>query len=109
MQPRPRRNWRNGSVAAGNLSRRDQSVQQAFYAQTLLDVAQAETQLSSDREKLNRLMGLWGADTRWKIPTRLPTSPGSLPSFDAIESAGHIATSRSCGSKERARKPRLRP
>jgi len=71
--------------AAGNLNRRDQAVQQAFYAQTLLDVAQAETQLASDREKLNRLMGLWGTDTRWKIPSRLPPVPASLPSFDEIE------------------------
>jgi cobalt-zinc-cadmium efflux system outer membrane protein len=72
--------------AAGNLNRRDQAVQQAFYAQTLLDAAQAETQLASDREKLNRLMGLWGTQTRWSIPARLPPVPASLPAFDAIES-----------------------
>jgi len=73
-------------LAAGNLNRRDQAVQQAFYAQALLDASQAEMQLSSDREKLNRLMGLWGAQTRWSIPARLPRVPASLPSFDAIES-----------------------
>ncbi len=71
--------------AAGNLNRRDQNIQQAFYAQTLLDVAQAETQLASDRERLNRLMGLWGQDTRWKVPARLPKVPDALPSVDQVE------------------------
>jgi cobalt-zinc-cadmium efflux system outer membrane protein len=64
--------------AAGNLSKREQSLQQAFYAQNLLDLAQAEAQLSVDREKLTRLMGLWGADTGWKIPDRLPEVPATL-------------------------------
>jgi len=73
-------------LAAGNLNRRDQAVQQAFYAQALLDASQAEMQLSSDREKLNRLMGLWGTQTRWSVPARLPRVPASLPSFDEIES-----------------------
>ena len=73
-------------LAAGNLNRRDQAVQQAFYAQALLDASQAEMQLSSDREKLNRLMGLWGGQTRWSVPARLPRVPASLPSFDEIES-----------------------
>jgi cobalt-zinc-cadmium efflux system outer membrane protein len=71
--------------AAGNLSRRDQSVQQAFYAQSLLEVAQAEAQLMSDRERLNRSMGVWGQDTDWKIPTRLPAVPDSLPALEQIE------------------------
>jgi cobalt-zinc-cadmium efflux system outer membrane protein len=60
-------------------------MQQAFYAQTLLDVAQAEAQLQSDREKLNRLMGVWGADTNWRAPTRLPAIPETLPSLDKLE------------------------
>jgi cobalt-zinc-cadmium efflux system outer membrane protein len=71
--------------AAGNLNRRDQDLQQAFYAQTLLDVAQAETQLTSDRERLNRLMGLWGQDVCWKLPARLPKVPDALPPVDQVE------------------------
>lgn len=71
--------------AAGNLSKREQSLQQAFYAQTLLEVAQAEAQLDADREKLNRLMGLWGANTRWTIPDRLPQIPATLPALDDVE------------------------
>ena len=71
--------------AAGNLSKREQSLQQAFYAQNLLEVAQAEAQLDVDREKLTRLMGLWGADTDWKIPNRLPQIPATLPTLDQLE------------------------
>jgi cobalt-zinc-cadmium efflux system outer membrane protein len=71
--------------AAGNLTQRDQAVQQAFYAQTLLDVAQAEAQLAVDREKLNRSLGLWGADTRWRIPDQLPPVPPALPALTEVE------------------------
>lgn len=71
--------------AAGNLSKREQSLQQAFYAQTLLEVAQAEVQLEADREKLTRLMGLWGEETAWKIPDRLPTVPAILPDLAQLE------------------------
>jgi len=71
--------------AAGNLNRRDQSVQQAFYAQTLLEVAQAEAQLASDRERLNRLMGVWAQDIGWTIPARLPALPAALPALEQLE------------------------
>jgi len=71
--------------AAGNLSQRDQSLQQAFYAQTLLELAQAEAQLASDRERLNRLMGAWGEDTNWKIPSRLPAVANTLPPLEQVE------------------------
>ena len=71
--------------AAGNLSKREQSLQQVFYAQSLLEVAQAEAQLDADREKLNRLMGLWGANTRWSVPDRLPQIPATLPALDDVE------------------------
>ena len=71
--------------AAGNLSRRDQALQQAFYAQTLLDVAQAQVHLTADREKLNRILGLWAGDTRWRIPDHLSAVPPDLPSLTDIE------------------------
>jgi outer membrane protein, heavy metal efflux system len=71
--------------AAGNLSKREQSLQQAFHAQTLLELAQAQAQLDTDRERLTRLMGLWGADTRWRVPERLPPLPTALPMLDDAE------------------------
>lgn len=71
--------------SAGNLSRRDQTVQQAFYAQMMLESAQLEAQLASDRERLNRLMGVWGQDTGWKMPSRLPPVPDVLPPLEQVE------------------------
>ncbi len=71
---------------AGTLSKREQRLQQAFYAQTLLDVAATELQLASDREKLNRMLGLWGANTIWQVPARLPEVPASAPLFEKLES-----------------------
>lgn len=72
--------------AAGALNRRDQALQQAFYAQTVVDLAQAQTALVSDREKLNRLLGLWGNNTRWQLPQRLPPVPATLPDLADVES-----------------------
>ena len=70
---------------AGTLSRKDQALQQAFYAQAALDTAQAQARLQSDRERLNRLLGLWGEQTRWRMPTRLPQLPSALPPLDRVE------------------------
>jgi cobalt-zinc-cadmium efflux system outer membrane protein len=70
---------------AGTLGRKDQALQQAFYAQAALDTAQAQARLASDRERLNRLLGLWGQQTQWKVPTRLPQLPSALPPLDRVE------------------------
>ncbi len=70
---------------AGTLNRKDQALQQAFYAQAALDTAQAQARLSSDRERLNRLLGVWGQQTQWKLPTRLPQPPEALPALDRVE------------------------
>ena len=71
--------------SAGTLSRRDQSLHQAFYAQTLLEVARTQAQMRADRERLNRLLGLWGEDTRWTLPHRLPEVPADAPPLGELE------------------------
>jgi cobalt-zinc-cadmium efflux system outer membrane protein len=70
---------------AGNLSRRDQALQQVAYAQSAMETAQAQARLASDRERLNRLLGLWGEQTRWRMPARLPELPAMLPPLDQVE------------------------
>ncbi len=72
-------------VRAGTLSRKDQALQQAFHAQAALETAQAQARLASDRERLNRLLGLWGPHTQWKVPTRLPQLPATLSPLDRVE------------------------
>lgn len=71
---------------AGNLSRLEQTGHQAFYAQTLREAARIETQLALDRERLNALMGLWGAETAWRLPNRLPEIPDEDALPDDVES-----------------------
>jgi len=72
-------------VEAGTLGRLEQSMHQVLYAQTLLELSRAEAASRRDRERLNRLLGLWGRDIHWKTPERLPEVPASLPEFAQLE------------------------
>jgi cobalt-zinc-cadmium efflux system outer membrane protein len=57
---------------AGNITDLQLLQQQAEYSRSRLEIAQAEAEIRTLREKLNRLMGLWGTDTDWKIESRVP-------------------------------------
>jgi cobalt-zinc-cadmium efflux system outer membrane protein len=70
---------------AGNLSRRDQMLQQTQYAETVLEASRIEAQITIDREALNRLLGLWGDQVAWNLPDRLPDLPARRPSIDGLE------------------------
>ena len=62
-------------AAAGNFSKLDQAREQAFYADATAQLAQALQQERAARERLVRLMGLWGADLAFRLPERLPELP----------------------------------
>jgi cobalt-zinc-cadmium efflux system outer membrane protein len=64
---------------AGNISDLELANQQSTYSQSKLDAAQVAAEMLTDREKLNRLMGAWGALTEWKMADELPSLPGSFP------------------------------
>jgi outer membrane protein, heavy metal efflux system len=70
---------------AGNLSLREQALQQSFHAQAALEAARAEARFGVDRERLNRLLGLWGENTGWTLPDRLPAVPAALPDAATLE------------------------
>lgn len=70
---------------AGNLSLRALSLHQTFFAQAALEAARAESRYASDREKINRLLGLWGLETEWQLPSKLPDPPHGLPSVADLE------------------------
>lgn len=72
---------------AGNLNRRDQAIHQAQYAQAVLELGRTQTQIASDRESLSRLLGLYGDQTAWNLPDRLPEIPAAKPSLDGLETA----------------------
>jgi len=71
---------------AGNIGDLDLVNQQAVYNQTKLDVAMARAQVRQDRERLNRLMGLWGMDTGWTLADRLPEIPEQVVALEHLES-----------------------
>jgi cobalt-zinc-cadmium efflux system outer membrane protein len=72
---------------AGNLNRRDQALQQGQYAQTVIELSRTEAEIASDREHLNRLLGLYGDQIMWTLPDRLPDVPPARPSLDGLETA----------------------
>lgn len=59
----------------GNWSRLDQSREQAFYADAMTQVARARHNAVAAREKLTRMLGLWGNDAAFGLPQRLPELP----------------------------------
>src|SRR5580700_8442184 len=62
---------------AGNVTDLALAQQQASYSRSRLDVASTEAEIRRDRERSNRLLGLWGADTDWQIAGELPEVPSS--------------------------------
>jgi cobalt-zinc-cadmium efflux system outer membrane protein len=65
---------------AGNTRALDVQREELAAAEARLELATAEGEVVQRREHLNRLIGLWGKDTGWKVATRLP----ELPAQDGI-------------------------
>ncbi|MGJ5206762.1 TolC family protein [Bradyrhizobium sp. HKCCYLR20261] len=59
----------------GALNRLDQAREQVFYAETTAELATARRVAGSARERLIRLMGLWGDDLDFRLPNKLPALP----------------------------------
>ena len=74
-------------AAAGNFSKLDQAREQVFYAETTAQLARVRQAALSDREQLTRLMGLWGGESRYRLPERLPDLPKTARELTDIESA----------------------
>ena len=62
-------------AAVGNFNKLQQAREQGFYADAALNLARAQRAQGSSRERLTRLMGLWGAQTQFTLPERLPDLP----------------------------------
>jgi cobalt-zinc-cadmium efflux system outer membrane protein len=60
---------------AGNASPLAIATERVAYARVRRDLARAEAAAFDAREKLNRMLGLWGDQTRWTICGRLPEMP----------------------------------
>ena len=59
--------------------------EQGFYADAALNLARAEQAQRSTRERLTRLLGLWGAQAQFTLPERLPDLPKSTVDLPDIE------------------------
>ncbi|OYO27756.1 TolC family protein [Janthinobacterium sp. PC23-8] len=70
---------------AGNWSRLDQARQQVFYADAVSDLARARHQALATRERLTRLLGLWGRQAAFSLPERLPDLPAKAEEPGNVE------------------------
>jgi outer membrane protein TolC len=70
---------------SGAMNKLDQAREQVFYAEVTAQLATARQRAESERERLVRLMGLWGGDLDFRLPDSLPTLPRRAQPLPAIE------------------------
>jgi len=69
----------------GALNKLEQAREHAFYSELGAQLAKARVLQRVEREKLTRLLGLWGREIDFKLPNGLPALPGRLVSGAQIE------------------------
>ncbi len=69
----------------GNWSRLQQAREQVFLADATTQLARAEQANFSEREKLIRLMGLWGQQINFSLAERLPDVPKTVTEMADVE------------------------
>jgi len=70
---------------AGNVSQLQRATDRATYEQARLDLTREELELLEARERINRLLGLWGDTTSWRFAEPLPELPGVDPKLENLE------------------------
>ncbi len=71
--------------AVGNFNKLARAREQAFYADAALGLARAEQAQRASRERLVRLLGVWGTQTQFTLPERLPDLPDAPKDQPDIE------------------------
>jgi outer membrane protein TolC len=69
----------------GAMNKLDQAREQAFYADLTTRLASAQQQASSERERLIRMLGLWGGDLGFALPKKLLALPKRALALPAVE------------------------
>jgi outer membrane protein TolC len=69
----------------GNWNRLAQAREQGFYADAALNLARAVQLRTATHENLVRMLGLWGAQTAFKLPERLPDLPKTAQDLPDVE------------------------
>lgn len=72
-------------LQAGNWNKLQQAREQSFYADAALNLARAGQAQTMARERLTRLMGLWGAQMQFQMAERLPDLPAQPEEMPEIE------------------------
>lgn len=70
---------------AGNVTKLAYDAERAAYEETRLELARAEISRIEAREEVNRLLGLWGSRTGWKLAEPLPEMLPEEPALDKLE------------------------
>jgi cobalt-zinc-cadmium efflux system outer membrane protein len=71
---------------AGNTRSLDLANEEALNVQAKVDFAKAQSAGIESREKLTRMLGLWGGETNWNISPRLPDPPKNEIRGSGLES-----------------------
>lgn len=69
----------------GAMNKLDQARNQTFYAEMVAQLGAARLRAASERERLVRALGLWGADLDFQLPTQLPPPPARARALAYIE------------------------
>ena len=72
-------------AVTGNFNALQHAREQSFQADATLNLARAEQWQRASRERLTRLLGLWGEQTGFQLPERLPDLPAALPERPDLE------------------------
>ncbi len=70
---------------AGNLNKLDQAREDSFYTEVAAQLADGRLQAQAERERLTRLLGLFGPDISFKLPRALPPLPKRIGTEQDIE------------------------
>ena len=70
---------------AAGTAMNERAREQGFYADAALSLARAEQTQRATRERLTRLLGVWGPQTAFKLPPRMPDLPKEARDLPDIE------------------------
>lgn len=70
---------------AGNINALELASQQANEAEVRVELLREQVELVARREELNRLLGLYGPQTQWKLGGALAEVPGDEPALERLE------------------------
>ena len=70
---------------AGTIPELDFLLERILYEGAKLALIDAEIKLAESREQLNRLMGVWGAETAWTVEPRLAALPNEPMQLSNVE------------------------